>query len=220
MGRMTGKILRVEDLRTETLTGTVVGCQTWSETRVHGGAKAGSTYVPAGGGHVSTPAVTVSSTTTEKLQLFIRRDDGREFDQRFVHAGVGIREGNRISIVYAPEIGGEPMALVNHDTGKSCIYDNRIQQFVTTTYASPGQKTANNILSLVNLIGFVALLYFSISGDLSWDDILACTVLLMASIFVAIWLGPKVPSGLWDGIKAAIQQRVDDALNAEKMRAS
>lgn len=213
---MTEQITRVEDLRTETLTGTVIAAKVWSETRVHGGAKAGSTYVPAGGGHVSTPEVTVSSTTTEKLHLFIRRDDGREFDQRFVHAGVGLREGNRVSIVYVPEIGGEPMALVNHDTGKSRIYENRIPGLTTTTYSSPAKKAVQRPLVFANLIGFLLLAYFGFTGELSGSELLTYFGVLLAGMFLAFLLGPKVPEGLRDRIKAAIQQRVDAALAADR----
>ena len=217
---MADEITRIEDLRTETLTGTVVGCKMWSETRVHGGAKAQTTYVPAGGGHVSTPEVTVSSTTTEKLHVFIRRDDGREFDQRFVHAGVGLREGNRVSIVYVPAIGGEPMALANHDTGKSRIYENRIPGLTTTTYASAGAKTLHQLVRLANLIAFVALVYLAVTGALTGTEILIGVGAVLLAGVVVIALGPKVPSGLRDRIKAALQARVDAALAADRPAAS
>lgn len=216
MERMTQQITNVDDLRTETLTGTVIAAKVWSETRVHGGAKAESTYVPAGGGHVSTPEVTISSTTTEKLHLFIKRDDGREFDQRFVHAGLGLREGNRVSIVYVPKIGGEPMALVNHDTSKSRIYENRIPGLTTTTYSSAGKKVASTIVSWAILAGFLALAYFGFSGELSGSELLSYSGILIAGWILAILLGPKVPEGLRDRIKATIQQRVDAALAADK----
>lgn len=217
---MTLKVLRVEDLPMETLTGTVVSCQIWSETHVHGSSSSQSSFVGPQGGHVSAPAVSISSTTTEKLQLFIRRDDGKEFSQRFIRAGVGIREGNRVSIVYVPKIGDEPMALSNHDTGKSRIFENRIQPFVTTTYSSPENRTTHRILSYVNLIGFLALVYFGFSGDLAWVDILLATLLLLGSMFAAFLVGPKVPAGLYDGIKAAIQKHVDDAMAADKAAAT
>lgn len=228
MGRMTDKILRVEDLRTETLTGTVVGCQTWSETRIHGGAASQSSYVGPQGGHVSTPAITVSSTTTEELQLFIRRDDGREFELRFVDAGVGFREGNRISIVYVPEIGGEPMALVNHDTGKSRIYENRVSPFLGLEEPYPimgpivGRITA--VYMLILLPALIYVIYLGLSEEIDGSSFWTYLGLLLGAMPTLFILGAifggKVPNGLREGVIETLERRVNEALNADKMRAS
>lgn len=213
---MTDKILSVEDLRTVTRTGTVVSCQIWSETRVQGGSQGGSSYVGPQGGHVSTPAVTISSTTAEKLLLFIQQDDGTEFDQRFVNPGVGLREGNRVSIVYVPDANGEPMALINHATGKSRVYENRVNGLLGMPPSNPVLSMIGFLYMLALLPVFVFLIYWSLTGHLSFLGWLGCNALLIAGMPILSLLGPKRPKGLGIDVIQALHRRVADALAAEK----
>ena len=213
---MANKILSIDDLRMVTFTGTVVGSQVWSETHVHGGSHGGSPYVGPNGGHVSTPTVSISSSTTEKLHLFIRRDDGKEFDQRFVHAGVGVRDGARVSIVYVPDEQGEPMALVNHDTGKSRVYENRISGLLGKPPSSPLLGAISFIYMLSLLPLFLFLIYWGLTGHLSFLGWLGWNALLLAGMPVLAMLAPKHAKGLVAGVREALHRSVAEVLTQER----
>lgn len=206
-----------------TRSGVVVSCQIWSETHVSGGSASRTSYIGPAGGHVTSPDVSITSTTAEKLQVFIREDDGREFDQRFVNPGVGLREGHRVSIVYVPDENGQPLALVNHTTGKSRIYDNRVGALL-------GRPPSPLLLRLVTPAYMIALLplhiltyYLGFTGHMDhlqgmmgpmggFVEWVLWNVLLIAGMWVLPLFGGKTPKGLREAVVEALRRRVDGLL--------
>lgn len=227
---MAEKIVEIEDLRTVTRTGTVVRCQVWSDTRVSGGSNASTSWVGPQGGHVSTPQVSITSTTTENQQLFIRQDDGLEFDQRFINTRVAIRDGARVSIVYVPDQDGEPLAVINHNTGKSQIFENRVQKLLGAKPGNPllGLLVPAYMLALVPL--HLATWYFSFTGRMDHLEpmlgrglggIVEWTLwngLLIAGIIIIGSLGPGVRKGLKAEVIETVRQRAHDAMESERDR--
>lgn len=60
-----------------------------------------------------------STTTTYHLALFVRADDGRELQERFVDLPLAVRSGNRVVIVYGGDTRsrlGVAVAVLNMDT--------------------------------------------------------------------------------------------------------
>lgn len=228
---MGGKILEIEDLVMSSRTGVVLECRVWSETHVSGGSAEQTSHVGPQGGHVTTPGVRITSSTQEKMQLFIRDDEGREFDRRFNNAGLAVREGHRVSIVFVPDEDGQAMALVNHTTGKSRVYDNRISDLVGSPPAPP-------LLRLVGFIYMLALLPLHIltyvlgfngqfdhfdgvfgrmGGFVEW---LFWNLVLIGGMPALSLLAPKVRPGLREDVAAALKARVDELMRSEAASAS
>lgn len=209
-------------------TGTVVGVQAWSETHVQGTSSGGGGYVGPQGGHVSAPKVSISSSVSDKLHLFVQEEDGSEFDVRLTDAGVGVREGHQLTFIYggtdaetSSEVmgrAGRILALVNGNTKQSRIYDNRIKDLVR----APG-ATRDFLKGLFGLamVGVMTVVYWKLSvsivelGDL--PDILlrsllcfalgAATVILIASRFAT-----KEPT-LDDRVREAVADAVQATIN-------
>lgn len=99
----------------------MVDAQSSSTTSVHGG-----------GGQNNTP-VHISSTTTTKLHLFVREDDGTEFDNNFIDSDVAVRTGHRVSVVFVGRKGansGYAAALAVHATGRTAVFPARVENFI------------------------------------------------------------------------------------------
>lgn len=123
------KISEIEQLDLFTRTGVVVGHQNWAETSVSTSTSGGGGMVYNGTGHIGATTTTVSSRTAEKLRVFIRDDDGAEIEVNFTDPGFGVREGHRVTFVFAKhrdEELGHAMGVVNHSTQVSAVLGNRI----------------------------------------------------------------------------------------------
>jgi hypothetical protein len=139
-------IKSIDQLYVFAKTGKVVGNQNWAETSI-----SSSTTTSGGGGHVHmgtgyiapiSSSTTTSSTSTEQLRLFVQDDDGgEEFEARFSNPGFGVREGHRVTIVYAGNLSsqaGYPMTLVNHSTGNERVFKNQADLIVNRLGAGIG----------------------------------------------------------------------------------
>ncbi|WP_337827191.1 hypothetical protein [Pseudonocardia sp. TMWB2A] len=96
-----------------TISGEVLGSAIWSSTQVH--SSGGGGY----GGHVSAPTIW-SSTTTHK-RFFVHTDNGQEHEINLDDSSFGVRDGHRVTVVYAQHRDNESgwlVYLVNHDTGQ------------------------------------------------------------------------------------------------------
>src|SRR5262245_17377755 len=76
-------IRQADELDMWVRTGTVVGHQQSVHASTTVTTSGGGGYLHKGTGYVHAPTTTASTTSEEKLQLFIRRDDGTEFEVSF-----------------------------------------------------------------------------------------------------------------------------------------
>jgi len=76
--------------------GEVIGQQKWGETEVH--SSGGGGYVGQHGGFVAPPKIT--STTSEKHELWIREDGGKETAIELSDANFPVREGQRVWVAW------------------------------------------------------------------------------------------------------------------------
>lgn len=119
------QVSRVEDIYVFTKSGSVTDCGTTSKTSVHG----------YGGGANKQP-IQISSTTTETLKMFVREEDGDEFEVSLHNPSIGVRPGHLVTIGYVGDQvskRGFAAALWVHNTGNSEIYDHRINWAVKRT---------------------------------------------------------------------------------------
>ena len=216
---MAGKIVSIEDLTSVTRTGVVVKVREWSETHVSGGSAKQTTHIGPEGGTVTTPGVSVTSRVHDRLHVFVREDGGREFDQTFINPGVGLREGHRISILYVPDEHGEPLALINHDTDKSRIYEGRVSRLLSPPPA-PLNKLIMKIYMLALIPLHIATYWWGFTGKLNHLDgifgrpgaFFEWTLLnafLFALTFIIPMFAPGVKSGLKEAVIARIKGEVD-----------
>lgn len=148
----------IDDLEFRTRSGEVVGSQNWSETKLHGTSSGGSGYVGPQGGHVAAPSVSVYSTTKEQLRLFIRGEDGKEFDIQMHNLPFGVREGHRVAIVYAKNVAGTSwtgVGFANRSTERHVAFDGLVDDFVPKS--SFGEFAAG-IICLPAIVGYLAYL--------------------------------------------------------------
>lgn len=223
---MAGKIVSIDDLQTVTKTGVIVSCREWSETQVHGGSAQKTSHIGPEGGSVTLPGVSISSTTRDRLHIFVRPDDGPEFDQTFVNPGVGVREGHTVSIVYVPNESGEPVALVNHDTAKSRIYEGRVQGLLGAPPAPAIIRLLGGAYMLALIPLHIATYWLAFTGKLNHlDGALGRGLgglvewallngLLIGFIVVLGLLRPGIPAGLREGVIGRIRSQVDTLLAA------
>ena len=116
-----GKFKSADDVMYFTKFGNVIDSQNSSTTSVHGG-----------GGQNNTP-VRISSITTNHLHLFVRQDNGKEFDTTFDDIGVSVRAGHRVSVIFAgPKAAdvGYSAGLVVHDTNRHAVCRNTANMLV------------------------------------------------------------------------------------------
>jgi len=221
---MAGQIVSIEDLTLVARTGVVVRTREWSETHVSGGSAKQTNYIGPEGGSITTPGVTVTSRVHDRLHVFVRDDGGHEFDQTFINPGVGVREGHRISIIYVPDENGEPLALANHDTGKSRIYEGRVAALLSPP-AAPLNKAIMKAYMLAPLPLHIATYWLGFSGKLNHLDGIfgrpgaffewaLLNALLFALTFLIPMLAPGVKSGLKDEVVARVRSQADMLLSS------
>lgn len=158
-----GKIKTIDQLYMFTRVGTIEGSQNWSETSISTTTttSGGGGYMHQGSGFISpaSSSTTTSSSTTEKLRLFVREDDGDEFEAKFSEPGFGVREGHRVTIVYAGDQAsqaGYPMALVNHSTNQSKVFAERSNWIVDQIGKLLGCAAVGAFLVLAVVLGMAA----------------------------------------------------------------
>jgi hypothetical protein len=223
--KLDARIARPEDIQIITRTGTVLANQTWSQTHVRGHSSGSTQYVGPNGGEITLPSTTITSSTSDRVQLFIREDDGREFDVSFTNPGVGVREGHRVSVLYVGNTAQSREqvvsndvrigALVNHDTGKHSVYERRLGQLANDP-GDPISRVLGPTLVLAGVPVFIASIYFGFKWEVGFVN----WVLFWLAYFA---LGGAI--GLIQGsrnkkltgrIVAAVRERVGSAAGATR----
>lgn len=195
------KVTSVNELEYWTKTGTVIDGQNSSTTRVHGG-----------GGQNNT-AVHISSTTTKHLHLFVRQDDGKEFDASFNNSNVAVRAGHRVSVVYVGakvDDWGRPAALVVHDTDRTAVFPARVEMFISRIEAWAGFLMVVGIALVAGLL-FAGLVHSELFV-LGFGIGLIGAVILMA-------LRKTKNDALAAEVVRALNAKVREAIEQEKKRA-
>ena len=184
---MAATINEISDLHTYVRSGTVVACRSWSETQVRTSSTGGGGHVGPHGGHVAAPTVSVTSTASEKLHLFIQQDDGAEFDIQLTNPGIGLREGHRVSLLYAHGRDASHWmigALVNHTTRSSKTYHGRLNNMISAkTHPVAGLITLIVMLGLLPFFAYTVYLGFKgvlnlITWTLLWAAIIGVGMLV------------------------------------------
>ena len=217
------KISGMDDLKFVTRTGVVLENQLLSQTHVRGHSSGESQYIGPDGGHIRPQQISISSSTSEKAHLFIRGDDGREFDVSFVNAGVAAREGNRVSLVYcgtqaesAEQITADDhwiSAFINHSTGKSRIYEARVRPLAKPTPSAPWiVRMVGPVLVVAGLPVFAASVYYGFKWEVGFLNWVLFWCLYFGLMLLFGWLGSVGSGALANEILAALRQRVDELL--------
>lgn len=126
-------IREIDELDMFVRTGTVAGHQQSVHASTTVTTSGGGGYLHQGTGYVHAPTTTASTTSEEKLQIFIHQDNGREIEVSFWDAPFGVREGHRVSVIYAGPKAlnkGCAVALINHSTGKSELFMRRLDSIL------------------------------------------------------------------------------------------
>lgn len=192
------KVKSTGEVKYFTKSGTVLDGQSSATTHVHGG-----------GGQNNSP-VHISSSTTRHLHLFVRQDNGKEFDTTFDNIGVAVRAGHRISVVFAMsknDDGGYATGLVVHDTGRTAICKATANSLV---------KRFNEWLGLAIGIFLPFMLAYIFGNQDNWGYFW-----LFGVICVSIFLFMKKQHGnsVRDAIVGGVQAEIDKAIEQEKNRA-
>ncbi|MBI1407043.1 MAG: hypothetical protein GC145_13065 [Caulobacter sp.] len=203
-----GPITTIDDLDLFTKSGVVIDRQAESDTRVYGS-------VTNGHGRVS-------SSTTDYLTLFLRKDDGDELSIVLQDFTVQARVGNRVSIIFASDKNsgsGWAAGFLNHDTRQEVIRTATIESL------APIPKSGCALLILVPVgafmvLGTVARAALGFGGDQSAIALLLVLAWL-ASPFVAFGImltrGRRLTreaKHLQAQVRAAIQQQIDATRSA------
>ncbi|WP_374525893.1 hypothetical protein [Sphingopyxis sp.] len=158
-----GMIKTIDELYMFTKVGMIAGSQNWSETSISTTTttSGGGGYMHQGSGFISpaSTSTTTSSSTTEQLRLFVREDDGDEFEAKFSEPGFGVREGHRVLIVYAGDQAsrrGYPMALANLSTNQSKVFTQRAGWIIKQIGQAMGCAAVGAFLVLAVVLGMVA----------------------------------------------------------------
>jgi len=96
-------------IKFDTIDGTVISSAVWSETHISGSSSGGR--VDQYG--ISAPTLNVSSSVSDKKQIFVKADDGQEIEITSSYWTVGFRPDSKIRLVCAKN---EVIALKNIDT--------------------------------------------------------------------------------------------------------
>jgi hypothetical protein len=120
----------IGELDTFTRTGTVIDQQSRVETTVRTTTTGGSTLLMDGVGTRSAPTTSIASSSIEFIRLFLRDEQGAEFDVEIENPGFGIRPGHVVTILYAGNRRSQkyhPMAVANRTTNQCAVLHNRIE---------------------------------------------------------------------------------------------
>jgi len=144
-------------------TGEIISSNKHSETHVS--SSGGGGFVGRHGGHISAPQV--RSTTSEKHEIWIKKEDGSEQSFSLTNEGISVREGQKVSFVYVQEDGAETAwrcLFVNHTGKEFKVLDN-----------------APTLTKLMKLKGFGFLLTLKYWGSFIAGMILFGIILAMTS---------------------------------------
>jgi|SRR5215217_2971250 len=199
---MTSSISQVADLKTYTRTGTVVSCRMGLDHHFHGSSTGGGGHIGPTGGHIEAPQVSISSSTSERMHLFVQQDDGTEFDIQLTNPGVGVRDGHRVSLLYAHGRTPDPWmigALVNHTTKTSKVYTGRLKGMVSVP-PSAFESMVVRIARLAVLPVFALTVYLWFTGGLGLFAFIGIWAALIVLGFLFLALSPNKDPALREEI--------------------
>lgn len=116
------RIMSADDLHLFSRSGKAVDVQRHSRTHVTMTTE--TPYVHPDSWQSRAPSTTTTVTTTDHLTLFIKDEDGNEWQESFVDLRVAVRPGNRVTLVYGGDRGssmGVAVAVVNMDTREVAV---------------------------------------------------------------------------------------------------
>lgn len=227
---MSSKISALEELVIEVRTGLVVGNQNWSQANVNVHT---TTHHDAATGHGRSDT-NVSSTSTEQLRLFVRDDNGSEFEIRAHNVGFGFMEGHRVSAVYLASThdsrrsdADNLVGLINHSTSKHSLFNNSVRNRIS--------GPVNLMQTLIALAAIVAgpIVVFKLWSalapeydDIFWKGIGSAAIGVFGALFlisrVSAMLepkGPKEPS-LEEAVFERLRSTIAASIEREKGRLS
>jgi hypothetical protein len=197
------KVSSIDEIKYLTKTGVVLDGQNSTTTHVHGG------------GGQNNSAVRISSSTTKHLHLFVRQDNGKEFDTTFDNIGVSVRAGHRVSVVYAGpkarEI-GYSTGLVVHDTDRSAVCNATADSLVKRM--NPLLGVAIFFVAPFVILGILLLLTGNRdAGGFYW---------VLGVIIVSIYLFARLKrsNSVTHAIVSGVESEIHKAIEQEKSRAS
>ena len=126
-------VTNIDELNMFVRTGTVIDHQQSVHSSTTVTTSGGGGFLHQGSGYVHAPTTTTSTSSEEKLRIFLRRDDGTETEVEFWDAPFGVREGHRVSVVYAgPKAAnkGVAVALINHSTDNDELFLHRLDSML------------------------------------------------------------------------------------------
>lgn len=188
----------VGPLRLFDQSGIVVSVNTWSETDVSG-------VVWSNGGHVS-------SSKTEVMQVFMQQEDGREIDLKINNMAIGARAGHYLSIVWAQTKDSSSnvgVAMVNHNTGRYEIFENRIDQLM----GKPIANLNGCFFAVVTII--IAVIFSSFLGELSGILISLALLAIPISLLLSVSKTKGNRNGVRQDYAAQIKAYVRDIMSRE-----
>lgn len=197
------KVSSIDEIKYFTKTGVVLDSRSSSTTHVHGG-----------GGQNNT-AVRISSSTTNHLHLFVRQDNGNEFDTSFDDLGVAVRTGHRVSVIYAglkESKTGYSTGLVVHDTDRSGVCTNTANSLVKRFNSLLG--VAIFIVGPFIILGILLLLTGNRdAGGYYW-------LFGVAGVSFYLFTKWQHSNSVRDAIVNGVQAEIDKAVEQEKKRAN
>jgi hypothetical protein len=144
-------------------TGEVVDEKKWSTTQVSGGG--GGYNVGSGQNN----PVTISSVSHTHDQFFLKNESGQEMAVEAVDAGLAIRKGHRVTVIWGIPPGadrGPYLAIYNHTTDIITKFDAAIQNLAMKP--APGLLPLAWIASIFGIcfygLGIIGIIVLFISG--------------------------------------------------------
>ena len=188
------RIASIDDLHLFATTGRVIDVQ--RHTRTHVTTTSDNGYVHPDSYQSRAPSTTTTVSTTDHLALFVRADDGRELQERFVDLPIAIRSGNRVAIVYGGDTRsglGVAVAVVNMDTHDVAV-DTR-----------QAQGIASRLSLLKAACGGLAVAAAGAAVDLAAGIFVFTLPGLAFGFMVAMLLAFAWQRSLWANIRGQVQ---------------
>lgn len=198
----------IDELYVFAKSGTVVGQQQSVSINTTTTTSGGGGYLHQGSGHIHAPTTTVSTSSTEKLRVFFREDNGKEVEAEFSDTPFGVREGHRVSVVYAGPLAlksGYPVALVNHSTGNDKIFPQVVDRLLP--------KLSGGVA-----LGFIlgTPIVFLVLGALLFESAAGFLILGMIAGFVPVIMKLSRRKALAEAVVDRIKAKVAEIIAREK----
>lgn len=219
------RIETVEDAVVVIRTGVVTGSQNWSAPRIDA-RTTNRTDMVTGQTHSQT---SVSSSASEELRLFIRGEDGIEFEGRATNLGFGVRDGHQVSMVYVGAKGGDhpaPVGFINHTTGNRRLFDRDVKRQI----GGPTNALGGMLMFALMIIGPVVVwtVWSAVAVELRAEGqganlgelFIRALGSLVVGVFGVMWLQGPVGAllrkiGLLPAAEPGLSERVLERIRAE-----